>query len=194
MKRKMTCRIITSALMMLIFFVSSCVSAEENNGKYLPTRSGIAITAGRSYDPENNIDFYMLSGFMLFDYDKIWKHKAPENLRFKIEGSGGAAHKDKTRLVLSGNIFALYYLDWFKSRTFKPYVEGGIGIMYTDFQVEGQGLRLNFNPQIGLGTEIKAGKDETFFLALRLHHISNAGLDDQNRGVNSVMFMLGFHF
>ena len=179
---------------LLILAIPSIITAEENNGEYSPARGGMSINAGRTYDPTNNIDFYMVSGFMLFDYDRIWKHKAPENLRFKIEGSGGAAREHETRLVLSGNIFAFYYLDWFKSRTFQPYVEGGIGLIYTDFQVEGQGLRINFNPQIGLGTEIKAGPGETFFISLRLHHISNAGFDNQNRGVNSVMCMLGYFF
>jgi lipid A 3-O-deacylase len=31
-------------------------------------------------------------------------------------------------------------------------------------------------------------------MGLRLHHISNAGLDDDNRGVNSIVFVLGRFF
>ena len=72
--------------------------------------------------------------------------------------------------------------------------EGGIGVIYTDFQVEGQGLRFNFNPQLGIGAEFPRESKKPYFAALRLHHISNAGLDDENRGINSVVFMVGRFF
>ena len=170
------------------------VSAGENQGESIPTRYGMSLTAGNTYNPTNNIEFYMISGFILYDYEKIWKHKAPDQLRFKVEGNIGVAHDIKTRLVLSMNIFALHYLDFFKNRAIKPYIECGIGIIYTGFQIEGQGLRLNFNPQLGLGTELKTESDNTFFLTLRLHHISNGSIDDENRGINSVMCMLGYFF
>jgi len=168
--------------------------AEDKNVEDTPTQYGMSVTAGSSYDPTNNISFYMMSGFIMYDYEKVWKHKAPDELRFKIEGSLGVADDYKTRLAASMNIFAVYYPDLFDSQTFRPYVEGGVGVIYTDFQVKGQGLRINFNPQIGLATEIKINSDRTFFLALRLHHISNGGIDDENRGINSVLCMLGYYF
>ncbi|MBN2418000.1 MAG: acyloxyacyl hydrolase, partial [Deltaproteobacteria bacterium] len=69
-----------------------------------------------------------------------------------------------------------------------------IGIIYTDFQIPGQGLRMNFNPQLGVGTEIKTRFEKTMFMSLRIHHISNAGLDDENSGIDSVIGMFGFYF
>ena len=186
--------IILLSLILGITVISAAVSAEEKEGEFYPTRYGMSITSGRTYDPTNNIDFYMVSGFILYDYKKVWKHEAPDQLRFKVETSLGAAYDNDARFTGSVNIFALHYLDMFKSKTFKPYIEGGIGVIYTDFQVRGQGLRWNFNPQIGLGTEIKAGNNDTFFISVRAHHISNAGLDDENRGVNSIMLMAGYYF
>ena len=76
----------------------------------------------------------------------------------------------------------------------RPYLEGGIGVIYTDFQVEGQGSRFNFNPQIGIGTEFKTDSGPPFFATIRLSHISNAGLNDENRGVNSFLLMIGRFF
>ncbi len=184
-------------IILISFFITGCADnayAEEKDREYAPTRYGMSVTAGSSYDPTNNIGFYMMSGFILYDYDKVWKHNAPDQLRFKAEGSLGVADDHKTRAVASMNIFALYYLDMFESQTFRPYLEGGVGIIYTDFQIKGQGLRINFNPQLGLGTEIKMNSDSTFFLTLRLHHISNGGIDDENRGINSFMCMLGYYF
>jgi hypothetical protein len=91
-------------------------------------------------------------------------------------------------------MMALYYIDVISTERLTPYLEGGIGVVYTDFQVEGQGSRLNFNPRIGIGTEFKVDSGAPFFTALRLSHISNAGLADDNRGVNSVVWMLGRFF
>jgi len=136
MNIKIKKRIIITLLLILMIVVSSfSISAEENNGEDIPARKGISLTAGRTYNLSSNIDLFMMSGFLLYDYEKIWKHKAPEPLRFKFEGNLGVAHFNKTRLVTSVNIFALYYLDSFETQKLKPYIEGGIGIIYTDFQV-----------------------------------------------------------
>jgi len=154
----------------------------------------LAIVLGNTYDPTGDIDFYMLSGSVLYDYEEIWHHRAPEPLRFKVEYNVGAARDDGIGFMTSLNIFALYYLKPFGNLEFKPYVEGGIGIIYTAFQVKGQGLKINFNPQAGIGAEFKTGSGDTYFLCFRLHHISNGGLYRDNRGVNSVIFMLGRFF
>jgi len=160
----------------------------------LPTRYGLAIEGGNTYSPENNITFALLSGFILFDYEKVWHHKAPEPLRFKVEFNAGVTTRPETRAVISSGILALYYLKSLNTNVLRPYVEGGIGFIYTDFQVKGQGLRFNFNPQMGIGTEFKTSSNVTLFSALRLHHISNAGLHHENRGINSVVLMLGRFF
>jgi lipid A 3-O-deacylase len=193
MKLKNHFLLIALLITILIIMIANSAAADDE-GKYEATRYGVSLVSGRSYNPTNNIDFFMVSGFALFDYDRIWKHKAPDALRFRVEGSIGAAHYNKARFVSSVNMFATCYLDPFKTHVFKPYIEGGIGVIYTDFQVRGQGLRFNFNPQLGVGTEIKAGNDRTYYLSLRLHHISNGGLDDENRGIDSVMGMFGFYF
>jgi opacity protein-like surface antigen len=96
--------------------------------------------------------------------------------------------------MASVGMMAVYYLDFFSNARLMPYLEGGIGVVYTDFQVEGQGSRFNFNPQIGIGTEFKLKSGPPFFTALRLSHISNAGLADENRGVNSVVWIVGRFF
>jgi len=96
--------------------------------------------------------------------------------------------------MASASIFALYYLDRIAKGSFRPYVEGGIGGIYTEWKVDGQGSHLNFNPQLGIGTEFSVGTDATYLAALRLHHISNAGLKEDNRGANSIVFVIGRFF
>jgi lipid A 3-O-deacylase len=183
-------------LIIVLVFLGNTGSAlsEDNNESDIPTRYGLAAVLGKTFDPVNDIYFTQLSGFIMWDYDKIWHHWAPEPLRFKVEGTAGLTVSPKTRAMASVGMMALYYLEFISSDRLVPYLEGGIGVVYTDFQVEGQGSRLNFNPQIGIGVEFERDSGPPVFGAVRLSHISNAGLADENRGVNSVILMIGRYF
>lgn len=169
-------------------------SLGEEGTPYSPTRYGLGVTLGNTYAPTADIGFGMITGFVMYDYDQIWPHKAPEALRFKIEGSMGTTFKPEAEFMASLGIMALYYLDSLSARDFRPYAEAGVGVIYTGFKVEGQGLNVNFNPQIGIGAEFSLGASSTYFTSLRLHHLSNAGLNKDNRGVNSIVFLLGCLF
>ena len=183
-------------LIIVLAFLDSADTAlsEDDNESDVPTSYGLAAVLGKTFDPVDNIYFAQLSGFIMWDYDKIWRHWAPEPLRFKVEGTAGLTVSPKTRAMVSVGMMALYYLEFISSDRLVPYLEGGIGVVYTGFQVEGQGSRFNFNPQIGIGAEFEVDSGASFFTALRLSHISNAGLHDENRGVNSLVWMLGRFF
>lgn len=168
--------------------------AGEDNADQIPNRYGLTVNIGNTYDPSGDTGFIMLSGIAQFDYDKIWPHAAPEALRFKVEVSAGATWTRDKDFMASVSIFALYYIDRIAKADFRPYVEGGIGGIYTEWKVDGQGSHLNFNPQMGIGTEFSVGDDAIYLAALRLHHISNAGLKKDNRGANSVVFVIGRFF
>jgi hypothetical protein len=167
------------------------IHAQEQPEKDIPDRFSMGFTVGNTYDPTGEIGFLLLTGSALYDYDKVWFHKAPDPMRFKVEVNVGGSLKSDRDLIASSGIFALYFLEPISGNGFKPYIEGGIGLIYTQHRVEEQGLHVNFNPQIGFGTEFLNGSEATYFAALRLHHISNAGLDDDNRGVNSIVFVFG---
>lgn len=162
---------------------------EEVVGRY-----GAALIYGNTFSPQDNIRWLQLSAFGMWDYAKVWHHPAPKLLRWKLEGTIGSSLTPQARFMTSLGMLALYYLDFISTRYTRPYIEGGIGVIYTDFQVKGQGSRINFNPQAGIGTEIKVGSGLPFFAAARYHHISNAGLHHNNKGVESVIFMLGRYF
>ncbi len=170
---------------------SDAVLAPSNN---VPNRYGVSVIAGNTYDPRNDTTFVQISGCALLDHAKVFRRSSPPNLRFKVEGSLGATTRPDTRLIASGNIFALYYIGALTAGGLKPYVEGGIGLIYTDFRVDGQGLRFNFNPQLGIGAEFGDPLQKPFFMAARLHHISNGGLHHDNRGNNSVILQIGRYF
>ncbi len=159
-----------------------------------PTRYAVAASVGTTYDPVGDIEFVLGSAVGLFDYDSVWPHRAPAPLRFKVEVTAGATTAPTLRSLCSANIFALYYLERFSTGGIRPYAEAGVGLIYTDFRVEGQGLRFNFNPQAGVGAEFGSREEHTWYAAVRLHHISNGDLHHENRGVNGVLFTVGRYF
>ena len=156
----------------------------------VPHETAAGFYAGMAYD-WSDMCFGLVSWQALYDYEEIWLHAAPEGLGIRFEGNAGAATGTEfsgARLVASGNVLAVYEFDSPESAEIIPYVEAGIGLIYTDFQREEQAFRLNFNPVAGFG--IRMGRT---FIVLRAHHLSNGGLDDDNRGINSVVLGFGMY-
>ena len=165
-------------------------------GGDVPVTNGASMNIGYTYDPQGDIVITQISVFRLYDYDAVWPHNAPENLRFKVEASLGVSRLESCdgRINGSVNIFALYYLAGLENNLIRPYVEAGIGCIYTDYRVPDQDYRFNFNPQAGMGFDIKTRDSLPWFTAVRIHHLSNGGIGSSNRGQNSVIGLLGFYF
>ncbi len=185
---------LTLCVMFAFFVTGGSLFADDISAAYVPTRYGLSVTCANTFNPNSETSFVALTGIALFDYDRVWPHEAPEQLRFKIELSPGITARPNMRAIISGGMFAVYYLDALTTGTVRPYVEGGVGVIYTDFKVEGQGSKLNFNPQFGVGTEFLSGPFRDYFIAVRLHHVSNAGLNKHNQGIDSATLSLGFYF
>ena len=192
MKLKQTLFVVGLAFFVLMLFNKTSL-AEDQDTEEVPTRHGFALSYGNTFHPDNNIGFILANYLVMFDYDKIWPHSAPENLRFKLEFSLGSTTTPDNWPMASACMLALYYLDFLDSEAVRPYIEGGIGLIYTGFRVEGQGSRLNFNPKAGFGFEFPIGR-ETLFTSLRWDHLSNAYLNRDNTSVDSVILMFGAYF
>lgn len=189
---------LTSLVGAVLLSGSPCAGAEDTlaerwwdvlRGK-TPHETALGCYAGMAYD-WSDMCFYLASWQALYDYETIWPHRAPEGLGIRFEASAGAATGTEfsgERLVASGNFLAVYEFDSPKSKEIVPYVEAGVGLIYTDFQREDQGCRLNFNPVAGFG--LRMGST---FVVLRVHHLSNAELDDENTGINSIVLGFGVY-
>jgi hypothetical protein len=176
----------------------ACAGAEGSLGENIldalrgrtPHETALGLYAGTAYD-WSDMDFCLASWQTLFDYDDIWPHRAPDGLGIRLEVDAGAATGSDfsgERLMASGNFLAVYEFGSPKDGPIVPYVEAGVGVIYTDFQREGQGCRVNFNPVAGFG--VRKG---SYFISLRAHHVSNGGLNDDNRGINSVVLGFGWY-
>ncbi len=160
----------------------------------LPDQYGMSLEYGYTYDPRENISFLLARVFAIYDYGTVWRQDRPKALRFKVEAAAGSTLTPDNDLMVSVNMLALYYPGRLDARTWRPYIEGGIGVIYTQFRVEGQGLHYNFNPLLGVGCELPQQDGRNPFAAIRLHHISNAGFYRENRGVNSIELQIGRYF
>ncbi|MDF1580925.1 MAG: acyloxyacyl hydrolase [Desulfuromonadales bacterium] len=167
--------------------------AQDDAATLEPTRYGVALLVGSAYDP-HRIGLALVQGQLLLDYDRIAWHAAPQSLRLKFEINAGLTTDGRDRGLLAVNMLALRYLDGLQAGHWTPYIEAGVGVIYTDFQVKGQGLRINFNPQAGAGVEYLLAGGGAVTMALRLHHISNGDTYKDNRGVNSALLMIGYLF
>ncbi len=80
-------------------------------------------------------------------------------------------------------------------RTVIPYVQGGLGIVYTDaYKDKTQqaiGQAIEFTPQVSLGLHYRICGKWAVDLEGMLHHISNAGMSERNNGINALGGFLG---
>ena len=109
-------------LIIVLVFLGSANTAlsEDTDGSNIPTRYGLAAVFGKTFDPVDNIYFTQLSGFIMWDYDKVWHHWAPDPLRFKVEGTAGLTVSPNIRAMVSVGMMALYYLEFIASDRLGP--------------------------------------------------------------------------
>ena len=173
----------------------SSAAVAPNEEPALPDQYGVSAEYGYTFDPSDaDLTFLLARFFAIYDYGTVWRQDRPKALRFKVEGALGSTLTPESDLIASANMLALYYPGKLSQRTFRPYVEAGIGVIYTQFRVPGQAYHFNFNPLLGVGCELPQRSGKNPFAAIRLHHLSNAGLGSQNRGVNSVVLQVGRYF
>ena len=171
---------------------SSVATPQE---KPLPDQYGMSLEYGYTYDPQVNINFLLARAFAIYDYGTVWHAERSEAVRFKVEAAAGSTVTPDADLILSVNMLAMYYPGKLHGPLFRPYLEGGIGAIYTEFRVKNQGLHFNFNPLLGVGCELPQKDGKNPFAAIRMHHISNGGIYyNKNRGVNSVQLQIGRYF
>ncbi len=75
-----------------------------------------------------------------------------------------------------------------------PYIEGGAGMIYTTQHTHEQGTQFNFIPQAGIGLQFLLTKHWALTGGYRYRHLSNAGIDEDNEGINHHFGVLGVSY
>jgi len=90
-----------------------------------------------------------------------------------------------------GGITAIFRYNFLPKGPLIPFLEVGPGILITDFGLDDRADGFNFTFQAGLGFHFFVSERTALTAEARFHHISNAGIDDPNRGLNSGMVLIG---
>lgn len=89
---------------------------------------------------------------------------------------------------------------WFKmgffpeTWKFQPYAKLGAGIVYMTLHTKEQSTQFNFIEQGGLGFHYYFTKNTAFTLEGRWRHLSNAGIDEPNHGINTYFVLTGITY
>lgn len=75
-----------------------------------------------------------------------------------------------------------------------PDIEMGAGMLFSSTEVPDDTSTFNFTPQGGVGVSFQLRPRQTFRLAAKYVHISNAGLGRHNPGFNTVDFVASYHW
>ena len=75
-----------------------------------------------------------------------------------------------------------------------PFVDGGAGVGAIDFDLDSQHDGFNFMLEGGLGVHFFLSPTLALTPSWRYHHLSNAGSQRPNVGINSQLFLLGINF
>ena len=82
-------------------------------------------------------------------------------------------------------------LDYDYGQRFVPYGIGGVGAMYTGLQGQELGGPFEFASFVGGGLHTFLTDRLALTLSWRIRHISNAGIKEPNRGLNTNFFLIG---
>lgn len=82
-------------------------------------------------------------------------------------------------------------LDYDFGQRFVPFGIGGVGAMYTGLQGQDLGGPFEFASFVGVGLHTFLTDRLALTLSWRIRHISNAGIKDPNRGLNTNFFLIG---
>ncbi len=191
-------RLLTPGFVVLLFSAASGTetAAARDAERPLPTKSGFSLSLGHIYDPNPERDqFAMLTGFVTMDHDRAAFFLTPDFLRFKLEASAGYGRRSPWRTMASVNMLTLCYIDQLATNTARPYIEGGIGVFYTEERWDGQGLHVMHNPVAGAGVHVSPQNGgRTYQISIRFSHASNGGLHRDNKAMNAVMLSTGIMF
>ena len=89
----------------------------------------------------------------------------------------------------AGAMAGRYYLR--TSGRWIPYLHGGVGMLWTGLDVIEIDRTFNFQHFIGVGWRQHRSRGPRLVFELRNHHISNAGTDGDNLGVNALVALAG---
>ena len=93
-----------------------------------------------------------------------------------------------------GGMFPVLTYSFDLGSVISPYIEGGLGMLYTDLRGYNLGGHFAFTEILGAGVTCFVAENLAFTVGGRFRHVSNASLYDDNAGLNSFIAMAGISY
>ena len=152
------------------------------------------INFGYGYSFESNSDLRFASIYPYFGKvitDPMGKGWLRGNVEGIVEGAFSYVFKNQKTYSAGVNLLARYnFLP--DSEKWRPYFQGGFGVVVTNLGMNNFGTNLNFASNAAAGIQYFFSRENSINLEWRYFHFSNAGLDNDNTGLNMSHLFIGF--
>ncbi|MFO7820857.1 MAG: acyloxyacyl hydrolase [Lentisphaeria bacterium] len=186
-------------ILVLGFIVPISAHAQEETaeGKALQSRGVVAGFASSHLENESE-DYDVVPLMLRFSYnpnDALNKVgiDLPGDWQFNVEPFYGQTLSPGNSPEVGCGFMLRFNLPVIKDRM-AWFVEGGVGPIYLGEDTEEQGGHFNFIDQAGGGLSLKLNKRLSAEVAYRFRHVSNAGLDSPNSGINGNTYLLALNW
>ena len=116
------------------------------------------------------------------------------NFELAGEAFGSAIFDGDGSYISGGTLWLRYNFVPPNSPGLVPFAEAGAGAVSTDIDHSILGQPFNFNLDLGAGVRYLIGRNWSLSLEYRYQHISNAGLNKHNLGINADGPILGIWY
>jgi opacity protein-like surface antigen len=113
------------------------------------------------------------------------------DLQYVLEAWAGGTNSPYTSAFEIGVNPISLRLSWDRGQQFVPFVQGGLGVMYTSLQGVRTGGPFQFDELFGAGIEAFVSKRFALTVEYRYRHMSNAGIYEDNRGLDTQFVLIG---
>ena len=158
------------------------------------------VRAGGGINPSSEIQYYAVHpyvGLSLWEPATRWFEQYGMHPLWMIEPWAAYVDDDKGPHTTSSfelGVSPLFARLLFGEAAFRPFLEGGEGIVYTDLRKQDLGTRIQFTSQFGAGLEYEIDPNLAIGFQVRFRHMSNAGMASSNPGINTIYGLLGLTF
>lgn len=190
-------RVVMTALLAGLLLSPLAARADEHS--FFTVREW-GVRAGGGLNPSSEIEYYALHpyvGLALWRPASRWFEQYGIRALWLVEPWAAYVNDDHGKHQTDSfelGVTALSARFVFGERAWRPFLEGGEGVVYTDLRKQDLGSRLQFTSQIGTGLEFDVRPGMAFGLQVRFRHMSNAGMASSNPGINTIYGLVGLTF
>jgi len=198
-------RILFSILSIVTIVIFPCYSKADDVSKPNPhfssslfteDRISLQFSLGALFSPVGFASRTDVFNYAQFNVRLGWMFSSPSDSQSIFRGNHQAIFEVSNSYIWKGfgnyigGITLLYRYNFVQPDTsFIPFFQAGAGVVYTngykEYPQTAIGQAIEFTPQSSLGLSYLINKNWSAEIEFMFHHISNAGLDERNHGINA---------